>query len=158
MPKTAIKADFQALKRRQMDDRISRIAHIDLQAPRGGWIRTVRTALGMSNQQLAHRLGQSRQAVAQFERNEARGAITLAKLREVADAMDCDVVLALRPRAGSVEETVRLQAVRKAERLHDSVVHTMALEGQSAGVPRAPTAHVDIEWWVRENARRLWDE
>ena len=157
MPKPTKDADFQALKRRQLDDRLRPLVDASIPEPRGGWIRSIRTALGMSHDQLARRLGKTRQAVAQFERNESRGAITLAKLREAADAMQCDLVIAFRPRSGTLEDTVRMQAVRKAQTLQDKVVHTMALEDQAEGVPRQPTSDVDAEWWLRENHKRLWD-
>jgi predicted DNA-binding mobile mystery protein A len=157
MRKSASKADFQALKRRQLDERLRPLLGVNIPEPRDGWIRSVRTALGMSHDQLARRLGKTRASVTQFERNEARGAITLAKLREAADAMGCDLVIAFRPRLQTFEDTVRQQAVRKAQRLQDTVVHTMALEDQAEGVPREPTSDVDTEWWLRENLKRLWD-
>lgn len=72
------------------------------QAPVEGWLRQVRLARGVTQQALADALGCKRQACAQLERSEARGAISLYSLRKAAAAMDCELVYALVPR-GAVE-------------------------------------------------------
>lgn len=68
------------------------------QAPTDGWLRQVRLARGVTQQALADALGCKRQACAQLERSEARGAISLYSLRKAAAAMDCELVYALVPR------------------------------------------------------------
>jgi predicted DNA-binding mobile mystery protein A len=68
------------------------------QAPADGWLRQVRRARGVTQQALADALGCKRQACAQLERSEARGAISLYSLRKAAAAMDCELVYALVPR------------------------------------------------------------
>ncbi len=70
------------------------------QAPADGWLRQVRRARGVTQQSLADALGCKRQACAQLERSEARGAISLYSLRKAAAAMDCELVYALVPRGG----------------------------------------------------------
>ena len=77
------------------------------QAPADGWLRQVRLARGVTQQALADALGCKRQACAQLERSEARGAISLYSLRKAAAAMDCELVYALVPRgaAGPRSET-----------------------------------------------------
>jgi predicted DNA-binding mobile mystery protein A len=104
-------------------------------APRKGWIRAVRGALGMAQTDLAHRLGVTRVAVDKLERAEADGRITMAKLRQVAAAMDCTLVYALVPNS-SLEETVMRQARSAAKTNVDYTTQTMALEAQD----------VDDEW------------
>ena len=103
--------------------------------PRSGWVKAIRTALGMSQAALAGRLGVSGAAVAKLERAEMGGGITLAKLTEVAAALDCTVVYALVPNS-SLEETVQRQARRVASARLGYVDSTMALEDQGVSADR----------------------
>ncbi len=100
--------------------------------PRSGWIKAVRTALGMSQDALAQRLGVTRVAVTGLERAERDGAITVAKLSEVAAALGCTLVYALVP-DDSLEQTVQRQAARVVDRHLGYVSATMALEDQAVG-------------------------
>jgi predicted DNA-binding mobile mystery protein A len=152
------KGNLNRLKRQQVDELVVPYAAVPVRYPKAGWIRTLRTALGMTMKQLGRRLnGTTKQAVAQLEKNEVSGALTLAKLRAAADAMDCDVIIALRPRAGSIEKAVRQQAMRKVESIHSGVVHTMALEAQTEGLDDARDIAPEIQWWLTQNSARLWD-
>jgi predicted DNA-binding mobile mystery protein A len=82
------------------------------QAPADGWLRQVRRARGVTQQALADALGCKRQACAQLERSEARGAISLYSLRKAAAAMDCELVYALVPRGA---REVSRAAVKEAD-------------------------------------------
>ena len=64
-----------------VDNAAKRIA--DLSVPPEGWLRTVRSALGMSGAQLARLLDVSRSQVAQAEKNELAGVITLKRLQKM---------------------------------------------------------------------------
>lgn len=149
--------NFARLRRKQIDERLRPYSGLPVSGPQGGWLKSVRTALGMSLEQLGKRIGRTRQAVEQLERSESNGSITLAKLRSVAAAMGCDVIIGLRPRSGSLENAVRQQALRKARGLQASVFHTMELEAQSEGVEMKPDEAGDVQWWITDNAKRLWD-
>jgi predicted DNA-binding mobile mystery protein A len=69
--------------------------------PVGGWLYTVRQALGLSLKSVADHLQLSPQAIHQAEKSEASGTISLKQLETVAGAMDCRVVYILVPRHGS---------------------------------------------------------
>jgi len=101
-----------------------------LTTPPEGWIASLRKALGMSGAQLARRMGVTRAAVHQAERNETDGAITLKQLEKVASALGGRLVYAVVPDT-TVEDTVRAQASRKAEKLVARASGHMALENQS---------------------------
>lgn len=60
----------------------------------------MREHLKLPQSELAARFGCTRQAWAQFEASEARGAISLASLRRAADALGCEFSYTLRARAG----------------------------------------------------------
>lgn len=107
--------------------------------PRSGWIRSIRRALGMSEAVLAQRLGVSPAAVNKLEHAELHGGVTIAKLAEVAGALDCTLVYALVPK-NSLETTVTGQAHNKAQRLLGYAARTMALEAQDVDGDRQAEA------------------
>lgn len=82
-------------------DETAASVRIPRQAPAEGWLRQVRLSRGATQQTLADALGCKRQACAQLERSEARGAISLYSLRKAAAAMDCELVYALVPRGSA---------------------------------------------------------
>ncbi len=90
----------------------------------------LRKALGMSGSEVAARMGVSRNAVYQAERNERDGAITINQMRKLAEAMGGRFVYAVIPE-GSVDDVTRAQARRKAEALIRRASAHMALEKQS---------------------------
>ena len=142
------------LLRRQLDARLQNLPQSP--SPRGGWIRTIRRALGMTMAQLGRRLRVSAPAVAALEARENRGSISLSKLRDAADALGCDLVIAFVPRV-PLEEMVRRQAEAKAHMEHGRLLHTMKLEAQDEGISRAPEIERAIDSWTAKRAARLWD-
>lgn len=122
-------------ERRQLDAKLAaaRLPLLSLQTPRAGWLRAIRTSLGMTADQLAGRLGVTRQSVLLFEKGELKGTISLATLRKVAAAMRCQVVYALLPEI-PLEELIDERARAVAKRMLERTRHSMALEGQSASV------------------------
>lgn len=152
--KTSQNPDHLALQRSQLDAK-SEVGSRRTEMP-DGWIRTVRTALGMSASQLAKRLGVTQQAVANTERNERNGTVSLCTLAKVAEALDCELVVELRPKT-SLEETVRRQATNKAIAERNRVVHTMRLEAQEAGVEQVLDTDAAVREWMTTRISKLWD-
>ena len=101
--------------------------------PSKGWIHAIRQALGVSSGELARQLGTSRQLPLQLEKSEAEDRITLKSLRAAADALECDLVYALVPRAASMEELIDRRVRAEARQRVLGVEHSMALEDQAAG-------------------------
>lgn len=89
----------------------------------------------MSQAVLARRLGVSAAAVNKLEQAERHGGITLRKLAEVAEALDCTLVYALAPHS-TLEQTVTTQARHVAAEMLGYVARTMALESQGIGEER----------------------
>jgi predicted DNA-binding mobile mystery protein A len=119
------------LARRRLDERFVQLRTLaDAPRPHRGWIRAIRDALGMSATEMAQRMGVIQQNVFQFEKSETNDRIQLRTLRRAADALNCDLVYVLLPRT-SLEEAVKAQARRKAERILDPVAHHSRLEDQS---------------------------
>lgn len=67
-------------------------------AGKPGWLKRSRLALFLSTQTVADRLKVIRTAYSQYEQSEERGSITLASLAKAAEAMDCELVYAIRPK------------------------------------------------------------
>lgn len=75
-------------------------------APRIGWVKTVRLALGMNSETLGRRIGISPQGVRQLEKSEADGSISLNTLAKIADGLNCDVRYVLVPRISLVDQVM----------------------------------------------------
>lgn len=129
-----MRSEFKNLRLKQLDRALEpyRTAR-EVPRPSKGWIRSIRQALGVSSGELARRLGTSRQLPLQFEKGEAEDRITLKSLRVVANALDCDLVYALVPRAGSIWELIENRARAEAKDRVLGIEHSMALENQAVG-------------------------
>jgi len=126
-----VRAFTQQLKRRQIDqvlDAARSLQHSLM--TRSGWIREIRKALGMTGAQLAHRMQVTPAAVAQFEKREREGTITLESLRKCAHAMDCELIYVFLPRT-TLTQMVDQRIQAHARRSIESVDRTMGLEGQA---------------------------
>ncbi len=97
-----------------MEDPTSLQAFPNPAVPPGGWIRAMRERSALPQSELAARFGCTRQAWAQFETSEARGAISLTSLRRAADALGCTFTYALIPREGRGEEAPSVATVEVA--------------------------------------------
>lgn len=154
MPRVSRDPELLALKRRQLDARLKKVPPFP--APKDGWIRTSREALGMSAAQLGKRLGVSQQEAADLERREANGSITVATLSKVAAALGCDVRVTFVPKT-SFDAIVRDQAEAKARDERNRVIHTMRLEAQDEGVADALEKPGAADLWLTKRLAHLWD-
>jgi predicted DNA-binding mobile mystery protein A len=132
----------------------------ELKVPKLGWIRTLRTALGMSAAALARRMNRSRVAATRMEQAEVSGNITLISLQAAAKAMNCRLVYTLVPEnAEFVDSLVREQAEHKAKKMIAAVSSHMALERQSLkqSATQAEIRRLTNEL-IQRMPRDLWDE
>lgn len=149
--------DFDDLRLKHMDTRLAGWRRLRGETPpRGGWLRAIRTALGISTGQLARRLGVAQQAIVKFEQNEAASKITLESLERVAKALGCRVVYAVIPEKplGVVR---RARALVLAEALVRRGEHSMKLEAQ--GVSRSERERQRkrlAEQLLHGSPRKLW--
>ncbi len=122
-----------------------------LNRPDLGWIKTIRTTLGISLQQLGKKIGITKQSMQEMEQREAEGSITLNALQEVAKAMDMQLVYGFVPKDGSLEALIERKANEAAERIVSRVSKSMKLEDQENSETRIKKA-------IRERASTLKDE
>jgi predicted DNA-binding mobile mystery protein A len=126
--------EFRELRIKQLQRSLDPfMAAKDVTRPRLGWLRAIREVSGVTVRQLAFRLGKGRTLVNKLEKSEADYRITLASLREAADALDCQLVYVLVPKRGSVQDLAERSARTEAEENVRSVEHSMALEDQAVG-------------------------
>lgn len=115
----------------QLDKQIALFSEVqNLSTPGGGWVHAIRTALGMSLRQLGKKLGITPQGVKDIERREEDGSISLQRLKEVAFAMDLQLVYGLIPKEQSLEEMIEKRAYELAKEIVLRTAHTMNLEDQ----------------------------
>ena len=84
----------------------------------------------MTLEVFGQRLGVTRATAHQIEKAERNESITIKRLRAAANALECDLIVALVPRS-SLEEAVQTRAYDLARRDVERVNHTMLLEGQA---------------------------
>jgi predicted DNA-binding mobile mystery protein A len=109
--------------------------------PRGGWLSTMRQALGMTKTQLADRLGIARTGVNRLETNELKGAITIVSLTKAAEALGCELQYVLVPRK-PLRDMVTEQALKRARDKLGRINQSQALEAsamKSLSLSRAVT-------------------
>ena len=146
--------DTRWLLIRQLDQRFEHLRGFRdvLQSPRGGWIRTLRRGLGMTVGQMAERLQVTPGRITQLESQEAAGKATLSSLKKAADALDCELLVALLPR-DSLGDRLRNRAVQHAAAAVLDVAHSMALEQQR---PSDSTLAAQKDALVEELLRGPW--
>jgi len=111
----------------------------------------------MSARQIGERLGLTQQSVAELERAEQTGSISVKNLRRVAEAMQCQLVYAFVPHE-SFESLVRQQAERLAEQLVRRVETSMSLEDQATESEAQRQRKDDlVAELLRTTPRNLWD-
>jgi len=98
--------------------------------PKEGWIRTIRTALGMSGTQLGEITGMTRNQISILERKEIDGEITLNQLQKLAEQLHCNFTYALVPK-NHIEDIVDEQVTKVALKLLNTNSENMFLEDQS---------------------------
>lgn len=143
--------------RRRLDQRMERIRPLaDEPRPHRGWIRAIRDAMGMSTTELAARLDVRQQTISDLERSEENDTIKLESLRRVGEALDCDFVYFLVPRA-SLDSAVAEQARRKASQHLRGVAHHSRLENQSVSDDDAADEVDDLAKQLIDR-RGLWSQ
>jgi predicted DNA-binding mobile mystery protein A len=158
MPRTKPWSEYLELERKQLDATLDRASAVrPIHAPRIGWIKSVRQALGMTAAQLAKKLRMSPQAVLALEKREVAGTITLATLERAAHALNCEMRVVFISDNG-LEKIVYQRALSRAREERNQIVHTMGLEAQSTGVREALDLDKIAESWRTTRRARLWDD
>jgi predicted DNA-binding mobile mystery protein A len=142
-----MRPEFRRLRIRQLERALHPFLVIkDSPRPQRGWIRAIREATGVTVREMARRLHKSPSLAVHLEKSEAEYRITLGNLRDAADALGCQLVYALVPKNGSIQELAEKRARANASENVRAVEHTMALENQAVG---------GVDEKIEEETRRI---
>jgi len=126
--------------------------------PPTGWIKAIRSALGMTMQQLGNKLAISKQGIMDIEKREKEGSITIKSLKEIARALDMELVYGFVPRDGSLEALIEKRANELAKKIVLRTSQSMKLEDQGNSNKRIDKAiREKADALKREMPKILWD-
>ena len=110
----------------------------------------------MPRRELGRRMGVGEKRVMQLERGEVQGKLTMESLARAAEALDCELIVALLPRR-PLEQTVTDRRMQLAASwLKSRALHTMAMENQAVSTDDLPSQLVrEIEQQFPDE--HLWD-
>ena len=149
----------KSLQLQQVNEKMLRFASLqEVVMPPTGWIKAIRTAIGMSLQQLGNKLSVSKQAVLDMEKREKEGSVTIKSLKEIARAMDMDLVYGFVPKDGSLDALIEKKATELATQIVIRTANTMKLEDQANSKKRIETAIRERSSAIKnEMPKILWD-
>lgn len=126
--------------------------------PPTGWVKAIRTAIGMSMLQLGNRLSITKQSVQDIERREKDGSITIKALKETAKALDMQLIYGFVPNDGSLEALIDRKAKELATHIVQRTSNTMKLEDQENTKQRIEKAIEERAAIIKnEMPKTLWD-
>jgi predicted DNA-binding mobile mystery protein A len=130
----------------------------DTPKPSIGWVKMIRTSIGMSLEQLGGKLGITRQSAQNLEKREAEGSITLRALEQAGNAIDMKLVYGFVPRDGSIEKLLERKANQLAREIVMRTSVTMKLEDQENSPERIEQAIIErTSEILQELPKMLWD-
>lgn len=145
---------FQQLNNKMLEFTILKQVAI----PPTGWIKAIRTSIGMSMQQLGKKLSISKQGVLDIERREKDGSITIKSLKEIGRVLDMKLVYGFVPNDGSLEALIEKRATELAKDIVMRASNTMKLEDQGNSNERIAKAIKErTKDIINEMPKVLWD-
>ncbi len=151
--------DTKKIKLKQLNQKLQAFQQVQTVAiPPAGWVKAIRTSLGMTLQQLANKLGITQQSVQELEKREKEMGITLKSLNDVANAMDMQLVYALVPKDGSLDALIERKANQMAKEIVMRTSQNMSLEDQKNSQARLTEAVEERKTEIiQQLPKTLWD-
>ena len=151
--------DKKRLQIEQLDSKFKEYASLTTIAiPPTGWIKAIRLALGMSMSQLASKLSISKQSIQETELREKEGTVSIKLLKNVANALDMELVYGFVPKDGSLDELINRKAQKLAREIVLRTSNTMKLEEQENSEERIKKAIEERTILIKqEMPKALWD-
>lgn len=129
-----------------------------LTIPPTGWVKAIRTALGMSMQQLGAKLAITKQGVLEIEKREKEGSITIKSLKEIGSALDMQLVYGFIPKDNTLDALIERKAFELATKIVQRTSNTMKLEDQENSKERLEKAIQERVGIIKnEMPKILWD-
>ncbi len=144
---------------KQLDQKLMKFQESALVVvPAKGWINTIRTTLNMTRDQLGTKLGKSKGAIQKIEEREAKGQITINKLKDIGNALNMKFIYGFVPRDGSVEILIDKKSEKLARKIVMRTNHNMKLEDQGIGDEKLKETIKDLANEIKRDLRKsLWD-
>jgi len=151
--------DKKQLQIQQLNNKMVAFAALQkITMPPTGWIKAIRTAIGMSMQQLGAKLSITKQGVQDIEKREQDGSITIKALRETAKTLDMQLVYGFVPNDGSLDELIDRKARELAAQIVLRTSNSMKLEDQENTQKRIEKAIQERTNAIKnEMPKTLWD-
>lgn len=147
---------YADLQLRQLSSTLEKSRSNALRPPRDGWLKTIRTTLGMSMEQAAKRSGITAATWNAAEKRERAGSISIENLQKSADALGCDLIYTLIPRTPLVE-MVRIQAKKRTSEDIDAIATTMRIEDQTPSRDHLKRLRQSIfQKYITGKMKNLW--
>ncbi|MBZ4219635.1 MAG: mobile mystery protein A [Chlorobium sp.] len=149
----------RSLQLQQLNHKMASFALLtEVAIPPTGWIKAIRTALGMSMQQLGRKLSITKQSIQDIEKREKEGAITIKALSELGKALDMRLVYGFVPNDGSLDALIEKKAAQLATTIVLRTSNTMKLEDQENSRQRIAKAIQEKTAELKnEMPKILWD-
>lgn len=149
----------RSLQLQQLNNKMASFALLtEVAIPPTGWIKAIRTAFGMSMQQLGKKLSITKQSIQDIEKREQEGAITIKALSELGKALDMRLVYGFVPNDGSVDALIEKKAAQLATTIVLRTSNTMKLEDQENSRQRiAKAIQEKTAELKKEMPKILWD-
>jgi predicted DNA-binding mobile mystery protein A len=149
----------KSLQRQQLNAKMQAIAALQkIAIPPTGWLKAIRLALGISSQNLAGKLGVTRQAIRDMEKRERAGSITIRTLEEAGSALDMQLVYGFVPKDGDLETLIDRKARELATKIVLRTSNTMKLEDQENSQQRIQKAiEEQVAALKYEMPKALWE-
>ena len=147
------------LLRQQLDKKLAKFRPVlNTPIPKGGWVKTIREALGMSTYDLASKTDLDQSRISRIESSEANQEIKLSTLKKMADGLGVKFVYGFVPEQ-DLEEIVRQQAMKIAKKRLNRIDHSMKLELQGVSEEEQKEALNDlIDKILFEEPKKFWDQ
>lgn len=154
-------AKYKQIAQEQCSKLVNQAALIvNISQPNEGWIKTVRSALAMSGAALSKRLGGHRSTASYLERSELDGSISLKKMQQTAEAMNCRFVYAIVP-TGGAEDSIESIIERRAKAIarvtvEETSVHMMLEAQQLSKAVREKEVERLKKQLINDMPRNFW--
>jgi predicted DNA-binding mobile mystery protein A len=149
----------KSLQMQQINSKMLVVAALKkITPPPIGWVKAVRTSLGMSLQQLGKKISITKQSIMDIERREVDGTITLKTLREAANGLEMELVYGFIPKDGTLDALIDRKAKELATQIVLRTSNTMKLEDQGNSQKRIQKAIEERAASIKsEMPKFLWD-
>jgi predicted DNA-binding mobile mystery protein A len=133
------------------------IGALEKPRPKNGWIKVMRSVLGMSSYQLAARMDCKQSNIISFEKREREETISLKSLQHLAKALNCRFVYAFVPEK-TIDEILETQAKKVIKAQMKSIEHSMDLEQQGlTPEQKKQNETMLVQELLQGNRKKLWE-